>query len=66
MRFNDFTDALYAAGWEAPNDAQHRQIKELWRNLFPVVAELEDELHDAETEAKNRRKRDECIGRYGA
>ena len=44
MRFNDFVDALLAAGWKSPNDAQHTKIKELWRKMFPVVAKLEDEL----------------------
>lgn len=54
MKFNDFVDALYAAGWKSPNDAQHTYIEEFWRKLFPVVAELEDELHDIEQDAVRR------------
>lgn len=66
MRFQKFVDALYEAGWRAPLDAQHSEIKKLWARMFPTVAELEAELDDAAHEAENQRKRDECIGRYGA
>ncbi len=48
MRFHDFIDALYECGWKAPNDAQHENIKELWRKLFPIIAELEEEVADLE------------------
>lgn len=46
MKLEDFIDALYKAGWQATTDAQHEKIEKMWRNLFPVVAELEDDLHD--------------------
>jgi hypothetical protein len=66
MRFQAFVKELHEAGWRAPLDAQHIQIKKLWTRMFPTVAELESELEDAEHEAENQRKRDECIGRHGA
>lgn len=65
MRFNEFIDALYAAGWRCPLDAQHTEIRKLYEKLFPTVAVLENLLYDAEHEAANQRKRDECIGRFG-
>jgi hypothetical protein len=46
MRFDDFLKALESAGWSATRDAQHEKIKELWRNLWPVLAELEQELYE--------------------
>ena len=52
MKFSDFVDALYSAGWRAPCDAQHTEIKKLWRNLFPSVAEIEDELEEARAALK--------------
>jgi len=33
MTFNQFIEALYEAGWTAPNDAQHAHIRELWNDL---------------------------------
>jgi hypothetical protein len=46
MRFTDFVDAVYASGWRDTCDAQHSGLRELWVKLFPVVAELEQELRD--------------------
>ena len=43
MKFDDFVNALYDAGWKSPCDAQHLRIKELWRKLWPVIADLEAE-----------------------
>jgi hypothetical protein len=43
MRFKDFVAALQEAGWKPTNDAQHTEIEKLWRKLWPVIAELEDE-----------------------
>ena len=65
MRRQEFIDALYEAGWRAPLDAQHTEIKKLFARLFPTVAALEDEIDDAAHEAECKRKLDECIGRYG-
>lgn len=48
MRLTDFIDALHAAGWRSPLDAQHTEIEKLWRKLFPVIAELEDQIHEYE------------------
>ena len=33
MTLDEFIEALYKAGWRAPNDAQHQHIKELWEEL---------------------------------
>lgn len=33
MTFDEFTDALYAAGWTSQNDAQHENIKTLWLQI---------------------------------
>ena len=33
MTFDEFTDALYAAGWNAQNDAQHERIKAVWLSM---------------------------------
>ena len=43
MKFDDFVNALYDAGWGSSSDAQHSRIKELWRKLWPVIADLEEE-----------------------
>jgi hypothetical protein len=48
MRKQDFIDALQKAGWVSINDAQWTEIEKLWRELWPVIAELEDDLEDAE------------------
>jgi hypothetical protein len=50
MRLNKFIDSLYDSGWKAPLDAQHTEIEKLWRNAFPVVSTVEDELKDANNE----------------
>jgi len=47
MKRQEFIDALYKAGWEAVHDAQWTEIDKLWRELFPVIAELESELEQA-------------------
>ena len=47
MRFDDFVEALLAAGWRPTLDAQHTQIKALWERMFPVLAAVESELFDA-------------------
>lgn len=46
MRKQEFIDALYEAGWTAPNDAQWGNISKLWAKIFPTVAKLEGELPD--------------------
>ena len=33
MTFQEFVEALYKAGWNDPNDAQHTEIKKLWDEL---------------------------------
>jgi hypothetical protein len=43
MRFKTFLEELDAAGWQGVLDAQHTHIKYMWRNMYPAVAELEDE-----------------------
>lgn len=48
MRFDDFVKALRDAGWDATGDAQHTQIKHLWETMFPVLAQVEEELFAAE------------------
>jgi hypothetical protein len=53
MKFDDFVKALNDAGWRNTCDAQHDEIKALHRKLWPVVAELESELHE-ESEAVRR------------
>lgn len=47
MKKDELIKRLYDAGWDSPSDAQHTGIDKLWRELFPVVAELEDELEGA-------------------
>ena len=46
MRKQDFIDALENAGWRSVHDAQHEQIDDLHRKIFPVVAELECEVEE--------------------
>ena len=46
MRFKDFIIALDDAGWQGVADAQHSKIEALHRKMFPVIAELENELSD--------------------
>lgn len=51
MKFCDFIIALEKAGWRAMHDSQHTGIDALHRKLFPVVAELEDDVLSLEEEA---------------
>ncbi len=46
MKFDDFLEALDRAGWEGIHDAQHRHIKLLWAKMYPVIAELEQEVFE--------------------
>jgi hypothetical protein len=51
MKFDDFVDSLYEAGWRNPNDAQCTNIRALWKKLFPAYAELDEmrqQLYKAE------------------
>lgn len=50
MRLDDFKRAVYDAGWRDSSDAQHKGITALHRKLFPVIAELEDDLEAARYE----------------
>lgn len=46
MKSQEFIDAVYSAGWRPQLDAQHSEIYELWRVLFPTAAILEDDIAD--------------------
>ncbi len=46
MKLEDFIESLYRAGWDSINDAQYEGVVELHKRLFPVVAELEEEVRD--------------------
>jgi len=46
MRKQEFIDALYKAGWDAPHDAQWNNIGKLWADIFPTVAKIEAEIPD--------------------
>jgi len=51
MKFDDFLDTLYEAGWRNTSDAQYTNIRVAWEKMFPVHAELsrvKDELGQAE------------------
>ena len=48
MRYDLFVEALIKAGWRPVLDAQHTEIRKLWEELFPVIAELEDYIADLE------------------
>ena len=48
MKFDDFLQALECAGWEGIYDAQHGRIKLLWAKMYPVIAELEQEVFELE------------------
>jgi hypothetical protein len=48
MRFDDFVKALMAAGWRPSLDAQHSEIRRMWETLWPVLAQVEKELFNAE------------------
>lgn len=53
MRLQDFIDHLIDAGWSATSDAQWKGIAALHKKLFPVIAQLEDELNDANGDIAN-------------
>ena len=55
MRKQDFITELQEAGWEGVHDAQHDRIGILWKRMFPLVAELEDEIEDLEKDIDNWR-----------
>lgn len=46
VRLENFIDELYKAGWQDTGDAKHVNIKYLHKQLFPVVAELEEEINE--------------------
>lgn len=46
MRLEKFVGKVESAGWMDLNDAQHKGIEQLWRELYPYSAELEDEMDD--------------------
>ena len=46
MRLSAFIEKIESAGWEGVHDVQHKYIEELWRQLYPHSAELEDEMND--------------------
>lgn len=46
MKFDDFSRAIWTAGWRPECDAQYDGLKNLHRQLFPDVAELEDVLDE--------------------
>ena len=50
MRFDDFVDEIRAAGWKNLNDAQHTGIRKVWEKLFPVIAEMENEIEELKRE----------------
>lgn len=53
MRLKDFIEAMYEAGWRDNCDAQHLGIKALHKQLFPVIAEMEEEIEDAQMEDRS-------------
>ena len=46
MRIDDFIEALYKAGWDSPSDAQHTNIRELHKKLWPELAKVDEELQE--------------------
>lgn len=56
MRLQEFIDSLCDAGWSATSDAQWTRITALHKKLFPVIAQLESELEDANNEILNARE----------
>jgi len=52
MKFDAFVDALYRAGWNSPNDAQHTEIKKLWTDIFPSTADAENDIEDCCSEIR--------------
>jgi hypothetical protein len=53
MKFEDFIKSIEDAGWQATCDAQHSNIENIWRTMFPVVAALQDEVDELESELIN-------------
>lgn len=37
MELQEFIDMLYAAGWKAPNDAQHERIKKVYAEIVALT-----------------------------
>lgn len=51
MKFDDFLDTLYEAGWHNTSDAQYTNIRAAWEKMFPIHAELsgmQEQLGQAE------------------
>jgi len=46
MRFTDFILALDKAGWQGVTDAQHTKIYDMWKGMYPVIADLEGSLEE--------------------
>ena len=46
MRFENFIKELDSAGWVGMHDSQHEHIKILWAKMYPVIAELEQEVFE--------------------
>ena len=53
MKFCDFIIALDSAGWRGVLDAQHEKIQALHREMFPIVASLEDDIVDLSEDLKS-------------
>ena len=60
MRFQEFIDALYDAGWVSKHDAQYSEIKKLHKKLFPAVSELELELKEIEDSCSDLIRKLKC------
>ena len=58
MKKQEFIDALYAAGWDSPHDAQGTKVNDLWRNIFPTAAAIQDDMEDAIESAHMAGQRD--------
>lgn len=56
MKLNTFVDALHEAGWHAICDAQHSEIRKLHAKLFPIIAELEEDLGSASARIRELEK----------
>jgi hypothetical protein len=52
MRFKTFLACLDDIGWEGVYDAQHTEIKKLWATMYPVIAELEEEIEELDAEVQ--------------
>jgi hypothetical protein len=53
VKSQEFIDMLCKAGWSAPNDAQHENIKKLFIALFPkdaLIENLADEIDRLEAD----------------